>query len=138
MRKLFPEYLDLSILLFMTGLITPMLLLFLGGANSITLPLFEWSANFMYIACTLAATEFVVRALFSRPNTQEHIDIKHLHLQMMVRIGMMGIVLMIINWNAGLETIEQAFRYFSLRLGFTLLMLGGLVMFITHRKMKAL
>lgn len=138
MKKITPDYLDLPIGILLTGIITPvMLMLFLQDTVN-ALPYYEWCANFMYVAFTLAATEFVVRALFVRPNTKEHIDIKHLHLQIIVRSCMMGIVLIIIDWNAGLKDFDQAFRYMSLRLGITLLLLGALVMFITHRKMKAL
>lgn len=139
MKELFPRYLDLPLLLLLTGTITPVAIMILAADPAgYQLPIFDWVSNFWYIAFSLAATEAVVRNIFIRPLEKIHLDIKNQHLQFIVRNIMLGIILIACNWSPGLDDFNQALRYLTVRLGVTLLFLGALVLLVAHRRMKSL
>jgi hypothetical protein len=138
MKNLTPRYLDIPLLLLVIGAVHGVVAVITSQGKSSYLPIFDWSTNLWYIAFSLAATEAVVRNLFTRPAEHIHIDIKNHHLQFIVRHIMLGIILMSCEWAPDLNNFTKAFQYLTTRLGITLFLLGTLVMFVTHRKMKAL
>jgi hypothetical protein len=50
----------------------------------------------------------------------------------------MGTALLSLSWGSGPEYIEEAMLFVSMRLGITLLLLGGMVLVFTHIKMRGL
>jgi hypothetical protein len=138
MKRLFPVYLDLPILFLVTGTISSIVIVLFLQDSSYQLPIYDWVANFWYIGCSLIATEAVVRHIFLRDSKKLHIEIKNHHLQVIVRNLMLGVILIVCDWAPDLESINQALRYLTVRLGITLLLLGALVMFAAHRRMVSL
>lgn len=138
MKNLFPSYLDLPILFVLTGTISPIAIVLFLQDPSYQLPIYDWIANFWYIGCSLIATEAVVRHIFLRDSEKLHINIKNHHLQVIVRNLMLGVILLVCDWAPEIETINQALRYLTIRLGITLFLLGALVMFVAHRRMVSL
>lgn len=139
MKHLTPRYLDIPLLILIASIVyLTGAIIFSPDYNNIYLRVLDWHINFWYLAFSLAATEIVVRNIFARLQEKPLHDIKNLHLQFIVRHFMIGVMLMSCNWNNHFLDLSEVVEYFTIRLGITLFLLGSLVMYVAHRKMKSL
>jgi hypothetical protein len=139
MKHLTPRYLDIPLLMLVASIVYLVgVTIFSPDYDNVYLRVLDWSINFWYLAFSLAATEIVVRNIFTRLQEKPLIDIKNLHLQFIVRHLMIGIMLIICDWDNRFLDLGEVVQFFTIRLGITLFLLGSLVMYIAHRKMKSL
>jgi|GEM_PF-6208574 len=138
MNAMIPRYLFLPVLLILLGAAAPLVLSCFDWSMGSDAALLAWTCNCWYIAISLAATEAVIRALFVCPQDVEVVELKNRHLQLMVRNIMLGIILWVCHWAASLEGVNEAAGYLSMRLGATLFLLGVLVVWVAHKRMKAM
>lgn len=139
MKHLTPRYLDIPLLMLVVSIVyTVGIIVFHPDYSRMYLRALNQSINLWYLAFSLAATEIVVRNIFARVEEKPLVDIQNLHLQFIVRHFMIGIMLMICSWNNDFQDLTDVIQYLTTRLGITLLLLGSLVMYIAHRRMKSL
>jgi hypothetical protein len=139
MKALLPSYFKLPFALLIIGTLTPLCwIVLLQDSFFDVAALLGWISNFWYVAISLAATEAVVRAIFVRPQEQQPIDVENQHLQWVVRNCMLGLILLACDWSSQLNSLSDAVSYLTMHVGITLLLLGGLVLAIAHRKMQAM
>lgn len=138
MKHLTPRYLDIPLLIMFVSIVYLIGVITFSPYDNIYLRVLDWHINFWYLAFSLAATEIVVRNIFARLQEKPLNDIKNLHLQFIVRHFMVGVMMMACHWDNHFLDLSEVVQYFTLRLGVTLLLLGSLVMYIAHRRMKSL
>jgi hypothetical protein len=138
MNRSIPSFLHLPVLLMVIGIVLPITWLVLGPPDSVDFTFLTWICNIWYIAISLIATEAVLGTLFVRPQAVAFTELKHLHLQFILRHLMLGLILWVCNWHILIDGLNEAAAYLTMRLGVTLFLLGILVVWVAHTRMKAL
>lgn len=134
--------LRLPIGLFLVGLLVPAVLA-LAAPHAIVafegLP--HWLSSWIYLALSWLAVRLTCKQLLESSLPAGDCPNGTMGLQAHIRTAeliIMGIALLSLSWGPGPEYIEEAMLFVSMRLGITLLLLGGVVLVFTHIKMRGL
>jgi len=135
-------YLRLPICLLLLGVLIPAVLT-LAAPNSMVF--FEgfahWLSSWIYLTLSWLAVRLTCKQLLESSLPAGDCANEATGLQAHSRTAellIMGIALLSLSWGPGPEYIEDAMLFVSMRLGITLLLLGGVVLAFTHIKMRGL
>lgn len=142
MTLLNSTYLRLPIGLLLLSLLIPAVLA-LAAPHSIVF--FEgfphWLSSWVYLALSWLAVRLTCKQLLESSLPAGECSNGTMGLEAHIRTAelfIMGIALLSLSWGPGPEYIEDAMLFVSMRLGITLLLLGGVVLVFTHLKMRGL
>lgn len=135
-------YLRLPIGMLLLGLLTPAVL---ALAAPHVIVVFEglphWLSSWIYLALSWFAVRLTCKQLRESSLPAGDCTNGNMGLDAHIRTAellIMGIALLSLSWGPGPEYIEEAMLFVSMRLGITLLLLGGMVLVFTHIKMRGL
>ncbi|MDR7089173.1 MULTISPECIES: hypothetical protein [Cellvibrio] len=134
--------LRLPIGLLLVGLLVPAIL---ALAAPQFIDVFEglphWLSSWIYLALSWLAVRLTCKQLLESSLPADECPNGPAGLQAHTRTAellIMGTALLSLSWGSGPEYIEEAMLFVSMRLGITLLLLGGMVLVFTHIKMRGL
>lgn len=135
-------YLRFPIGLLLVGLLIPTVLALAAPHIIVTFEgLPHWLSSWIYLALSWLAVRLTCNQLLESclpasdcPNGTMDLEAHTRTAELLI----MGIALLSLSWGPGPEYIEEAMLFVSMRLGITLLLLGGVVLVFTHIKMRGL
>lgn len=142
MNLMTSRHLHLPLSLLTLGLLIPAALIVLvPEAELFLLGLPHWISSWVYLALSLLAIRLTLQSLVesSLPtgNCSDEVNGLQAHSRT-AELLIMGIALLSLSWGKAPDYIEDAMLFISMRLGITLLLLGGVVLTFTHIKMRGL
>lgn len=142
MNLITSRHLHLPLSLLLLGLLIPAALIALvPDAELFLMGLPQWVSSWVYLALSLLAIRFTCQRLIESSLPGGNCGDETSRLQAHSRTAellIMGVALFSLSWGKGPEYIEEAMLFVSMRLGITLLLLGGVVLMFTHIKMRGL
>lgn len=136
------RHLHLPLGLLLLGLLIPAALIALvPDAELRVMGLPQWLSSWIYLALSLLAIRLTCQRLIESALPAGNCDDETSGLQAHSRTAelmIMGIALLTLSWGKAPDYIEDALLFISMRLGITLLLLGGVVLMFTHIKMRGL
>lgn len=142
MTLLNSTYLRLPIGLLLLSLLIPAILTLAAPHSSVFFEGFShWLSSWIYLALSwlavrLTCNQLLESSLPAGDCTDETMGVES-HIRT-AELLIIGIALLSLSWGQGPEHIEEAMLFVSMRLGITLLLLGGMVLVFTHLKMRGL
>lgn len=134
-------YLRLPIGLLLVGLLIPVVLtLAVPHTIGVIEGLPHWLSSWIYLALSWLAVRLTCKQLLESSvpdNCPNEVVGLPAHIRT-AELLIMGVALLSLSWGSGPEYIEDAMLFVSMRLGITLLLLGGVVLVFTHLKMRGL
>ncbi len=142
MNLITSRHLHLPLSLLLLGLLIPAALIALvPNAELFLTGLPQWVSSWIYLALSLLAVRLTCQRLIESALPAGNCDDETRGLQAHSRTAelmIMGIALLTLSWGKAPDYIEDAMLFISMRLGITLLLLGGVVLMFTHIKMCGL
>ena len=142
MNLITSRHLHLPLSLLLLGLLIPAALIALvPDAELFLMGLPQWVSSWVYLALSLLAIRLTCQRLIESSLPTGSCADETSGLQAHSRTAellIMGVALFSLSWGKGPEYIEEAMLFVSMRLGITLLLLGGVVLMFTHIKMRGL
>lgn len=142
MNLITSRHLHLPLSLLLLGLLIPTALIALvPDAELFLMGLPQWVSSWIYLALSLLAIRLTCQRLIESALPEGNCDAETSSLQAHSRTAelmIMGIALLTLSWGKAPDYIEDAMLFISMRLGITLLLLGGVVLMFTHIKMRGL
>jgi len=143
MKLLTSRLLHLPISLLLMGLLIPTALVALipdGELFLMALP--QWLSSCVYLSLSLLATRLTYQKLIESSLPEEGDsggDMGRLQANSRTaELLIMGISLLSLSWGTVPHHMEDVLPFISMRLGFTLFLLGGMVLLFAHVKMRGL
>ncbi len=142
MKLLTARFLHLPLGILSLGLITPLaVIVIVPEAELLMASLPYWMSCWIYLGLSLMAIRLTCLRLMESSVPPRNCPQEQTGIQAHVRTAellIMGVALHSLNWGIAPTVIEEAVLFISMRLGITLLLLGGVVMMFTHIKMRDL
>ncbi|WP_039914087.1 hypothetical protein [Cellvibrio mixtus] len=142
MKLLTTRFLHLPLGMLVVGLVTPPAVTLLATeAEPFMVSLPYWMSCWIYLGLSLMAIRLTCLRLIESSVPTRNCTAEQTGVQAHVRTAellIMGVALYSLNWGVAPTVIEEAVLFISMRLGITLLLLGGVVMMFTHIKMRDL
>lgn len=135
-------YLRLPLSLLLLGLLVPAILVLTVPDSMIFFDGFaHWLSSWIYLTLSWFAVRMTCKQLLESslpagdcPNGITGLQAHSRTAELLI----MGVALLSLSWGPGPDYIEDAMFFVSMRLGITLLLLGGVVLVFTHIKMRGL
>lgn len=142
MNLITSRHLHLPLSLLLVGLLIPAVLIVLApDAELFLMGLPQWMSSWIYLALSLLAIRLTCQRLIESSLPAGNCENEANELQahsLTAELLIMAVALLSLSWGKSPQYIEEAMLFISMRLGITLLLLGGVVLMFTHIKMRGL